>query len=73
MVMDLFSNGHRIDFDLLPSLQDLLPPTIKHICRGQVFQGFVIALMVVILDKFLNLVFQLTGEIIVLQQDSILQ
>ncbi len=58
MVMHLFSHGQCLHLDLLSSIQYFFSAAIKDIGRSQVFQGFVIAFMIVIMDELLDLVFK---------------
>ena len=43
------------------------------ICRCDVFQALVIALVIVVLDERFDLCFQIAGEVIIFQQDAIFQ
>ena len=60
MVMQLSTDGQCLEFDFVSVVQDRLTPPIIHISWWQVIQGFMVSLMVVVLDELLNLVFQLT-------------
>ena len=53
-------DGQYLEFDFVSVVQDRLTPPIIHISWCQVIQGFMVSLMVVVLDELLNLVFQLT-------------
>ena len=41
--------------------------------RGEVFQALVIALMVIVADKRINLGFEITGQEVVFQQDAVFE
>ena len=58
--------------DALPLQQDSLPPAEIDISRGQIVQALVIAPVVILLDKLLDLSLQRARQIIILQQDAVL-
>ena len=56
-----------------PALQqDGLPPAEIDIGWGQIVQAFVIASLVILLDKCLDLSLQRAGQVVVFQQDAVL-
>ncbi len=59
-------------FDLLSLAQNLLISAKIYICRGQIIQRFVIALMIVVVHKTSDLLLKLPGIEIVLQLDHVL-
>jgi len=58
--------------DAPPLQQDGLPPAEIDIRRGQIVQALVIALVVILLDKLLDLSLQRARQVVILQQDAVL-
>ena len=63
---------HRSLLDFPAHAKDVRAPSVVHVGRRQIVQTFVIALVVVILDEAADRRFQLTGQVIVFQQDLVL-
>jgi hypothetical protein len=59
--------------DLLPPLDDGGVPAEVGIGRRDVAEAFVTALVVVVLDEGTDVVFEIAGQVIVLQQDAVLE
>ena len=60
-------------FDLLPPFDDGRIPSEVSIGGRDVIQALVVAMVVVMLDEGPDLVFEIAGQVIVLQQDAVLQ
>ena len=60
-------------FDLLPFQQNGLASPEVDIGRCQIVQALVMALMIVVRDEGLDLGFEITGQIVVLEQNAVLQ
>ena len=58
--------------DALTLQQDGLPPAEIDVSRGQVLQALVIAPVVILLDKGLDLSLQRARQLVILQQDAVL-
>ena len=62
-----------LSFDPFSLLQDGLAASEVDIGRGEVLQALVIASMVVLIDKGIDLLPEITGQVVVFQQDAVLQ
>ena len=60
-------------FDPFSLFQDGLAASEVDIGRGEVLQALVIASMVVLIDKGIDLLPEITGQVVVFQQDAVLQ
>ena len=60
-------------FDLLSSSEDGVCPAEVDVGRGQVPEAFVVALVVVVLDKVADGLLERAGQVVVLEQDAVLQ
>ena len=60
-------------FDLLAFQQDGLAPPEVDIGRCQIVRALVITPVIVVRDEGLDLGFELTGQVVVLEQDAVLQ
>ena len=60
-------------FDLFSPFNDSGVSAEVGVGRGDVFQTFVVAVVIVMIDELADLVFKITRQIIVLQQDAVLQ
>ena len=67
------SHFDGLSFDLFSLLQDGLAAPEVDIGRGEVLQALVISLMIVVVDKGIGLFPEITGQIVVFQQDAVLQ
>jgi len=59
--------------DILPPVENGLTPAAVDIGRGQIVQALVVATVVVVIDEFGKTRFELSGQVVVLQQNLILQ
>ncbi len=59
--------------DLLSPFNDGCLTSEVGVCRRDVVQAFVVAMVVIVIDEGADLVFEITGQIIVFQRDPILQ
>ena len=62
-----------LSLDLLSSSEDGVRPAEVDICRRQVSEAFVIAVLVVVVDEVADRLLQRPGEVVVLKQDAVLQ
>jgi hypothetical protein len=53
--------------------QDGLPSAEVNISRGEVLQALVVALVVIVLDKGLDLRLEVAGQVVVLKRDAVLE
>ncbi len=60
-------------FDLLPFQQDDVATSEVDVGGREIAQAFVITLMIVVFDEGLDVSFEVTGQVIVFQQDAVLQ
>ena len=60
-------------FDLFSPFNDSGVSAEVGVGRGDVFQTFVVAVVIVMIDELADLVFKITRQIIVLLQDAVLQ
>jgi len=63
----------RPSFDFLTFEKDGLAAACIDICRGKTIQALVIALMVVVPDKHIDLGFEISRQEVVFQQDAVLE
>jgi hypothetical protein len=59
IVQTTFRDG--VSFDPFSFRQNRLPAPEVNISRGQVFQAFMVSLVVVVIDERLDLLFKITG------------
>ena len=69
MVQATGLDGHF--FDLFSPFDDSGVPAKVGIDRGDVVQALVVATVVVVIDELADLFFQITRQVLVLQQDSV--
>ena len=62
-----------LPFDSFSLFQNGLAAPEVDISRGEILQALVIAVMVVMLDKGIDLSPKITGQVVVFQQDTVLQ
>ena len=62
-----------LSFDPFSCLQDGLTASEVDVGRREISQALVVAVVIVVLDEGLDLVFQITGQIIVFKQYPVLQ
>ncbi len=62
-----------LSFDPFSVQQDGLAPSEVDVCRSQIAQALVIAVVVVVGDEGLDLSLEVARQIVVLQQDPVLQ
>ena len=60
-----------LSFDLFPPIENGLTAPEVDVSRRQVVQALVISTVVVVLDELLDAVFELSWQVVVLQQDPI--
>ena len=61
-----------VSFDPFSLLQDGLTAPKVHVGWGEVLQALVVALMVVVIDEGVDLLPEIAGQVVVLQQDAAL-
>jgi hypothetical protein len=59
-------------FDLFSHFQDLRAAAVIDICRGQVVQALVTAVVIVVIDEGADLPFQVAGQVVVFQDNPVL-
>ena len=62
-----------LPFDPFSLFQDDLSSPEVDIGRGKVLQALVVTPMVVVLDKCINLLSEIAGQVVILQQNAVLQ
>jgi len=67
------SGFDSLSFDPFSLFQDGLPPSEVDIGRGQIIDALVIAVVVVVIHEGFNAGLKISGEEVVIQQDTILQ
>ena len=71
MLQSSFANG--IAFDPFSLQQDGLASPEVDIGGGEVVQALVVAAVIVVLDEAVDVGFEITGEVVVFEQDAVLQ
>ena len=73
VIVQLLSEVQRLLFEYSPAIKNRLASSAPHVFGGQVVQTFMISLRVVMSHKRAALSFQVTGKIIVVEENTILQ
>ncbi|ARW49129.1 hypothetical protein S1001342_02839 (plasmid) [Acetobacter pasteurianus subsp. pasteurianus] len=60
-------------FDALTFEQDCLPPSEPDICRREIVETLVIAVLIIVFDECLDLAFEISRQIIMLKKHAVLE